>query len=229
MRFFFKTLTHILFLILLGLIGMAGYTKFPDAYKPWSPINLNDDINFLTSYKISQLQADYTRCRNVLNDTDISFTPLPDRNAGECRLENQINLEQSLYPYSAPVKGQCALIAALILWEKQVLSKAAQKYFDSDIKRINHYGMFSCRNVRGSSRRSQHAVANAIDIAGFTFQNGKTVSVQNHWDKETIEGLFLQDIHNGACRIFSTVLGPDYNRLHADHFHLDLGPYSICR
>jgi hypothetical protein len=33
---------------------------------------------------------------------------------------------------------------------------------------------------------------------------------------------FLRAIHKAACAIFSTVLGPDANRAHKNHFHLDM-------
>lgn len=227
--FILKTLVRVLFLLLLVLTGWVGYKHIPDAYKPWMPIDLNDEINFLTSYKVSRLQEDYALCQNALKAINVDFTPIPDRTAGQCRLENQINLEKSLYPYSAPVRAQCALIAGLVLWEQQVVAKAADTHLNSDISRINHYGIFSCRAVRGSSRRSQHASANAIDISSFTLQSGQTVSVQSHWTKNTAEAEFLKEVRNGACKIFAGVLGPEYNQLHADHFHMDLGRYNICR
>lgn len=40
--------------------------------------------------------------------------------------------------------------------------------------------------------------------------------------KPTREALFLRDIHDGACRQFGTVLGPEANEPHRNHFHLDL-------
>jgi hypothetical protein len=40
--------------------------------------------------------------------------------------------------------------------------------------------------------------------------------------KPTTEGLFLRAIHDGACREFGTVLGPEANDPHRNHFHLDL-------
>jgi len=33
--------------------------------------------------------------------------------------------------------------------------------------------------------------------------------------------LFLRALHKGACGVFGTVLGPEANRAHRDHFHLD--------
>lgn len=40
----------------------------------------------------------------------------------------------------------------------------------------------------------------------------------------TPELQFLTGLHAGACGIFSTVLGPETNRAHHDHMHLDLTP-----
>jgi len=42
--------------------------------------------------------------------------------------------------------------------------------------------------------------------------------------KPTKEALFLRAIHQGACREFGTVLGPEANDPHRNHFHLDLIP-----
>lgn len=38
----------------------------------------------------------------------------------------------------------------------------------------------------------------------------------------TAEARFLHKLHAGACQIFSTVLGPEANEAHRDHFHFDL-------
>ena len=226
---YIKNIIRILCVLLIGLLCYATYIHTPEAYKPWVPIDLKDDINFVTSFKISPLKSDFELCQKALSTIDADYTALLDRQAGECELDSQINLEKSLYPYSAPVRARCAVIASLILWEDKVVARAADAYLDSDVARIRHYGTFSCRNIQGSSRRSQHASANAIDIAAFTLENGQTISVLRDWGKDTAEGRFLEAVRDGACGVFSSVLGPEYNDLHADHFHLDLGPYQICR
>ena len=50
-----------------------------------------------------------------------------------------------------------------------------------------------------------------------------------HWGKDTPEARFLTAARDEACRFFNVVLSPDYNRLHANHFHLDLGGFRMCR
>jgi hypothetical protein len=39
----------------------------------------------------------------------------------------------------------------------------------------------------------------------------------------------MKVVHRPACRWFPLVLGPDYNNLHADHFHLQVRGWGFCR
>ncbi len=47
--------------------------------------------------------------------------------------------------------------------------------------------------------------------------------------KDTPEGRFLDAAQAQACGVFNVVLGPLYNKQHADHFHLDMGNFLMCR
>jgi hypothetical protein len=38
----------------------------------------------------------------------------------------------------------------------------------------------------------------------------------------TKEAAFLKRLHGGSCTLFATVLGPEANEAHRDHFHLDM-------
>ena len=40
----------------------------------------------------------------------------------------------------------------------------------------------------------------------------------------TPEGIFLHAVHDTACNVFGTVLGPEANDDHNEHFHLDMAP-----
>ena len=44
----------------------------------------------------------------------------------------------------------------------------------------------------------------------------------NEAAKTTAEAGFLRRLHKGACGTFGTVLGPEANEAHRDHFHFDL-------
>lgn len=48
----------------------------------------------------------------------------------------------------------------------------------------------------------------------------------------TKEAAFLKRLHGGSCTLFATVLGPEANEAHRDHFHLDMkvrtSSASVC-
>ena len=91
-------------------------------------------------------------------------------------------------------------------------------------------GSYNCRNVAGSSRRSAHATANAIDISGFVLADGRRITVAGNWnDKSPQVRRFFQTIHASACKRFGVVLGPAYNAAHRDHLHLELSGSGFCR
>jgi hypothetical protein len=121
-------------------------------------------------------------------------------------------------------------MTALILWERQMLGPAAERY-GKKLTAVRHLGTYSCRNTdhRREGRRSEHATANAIDIAGFTFADGSSLSVTKDWKDDGAKGRFLHEVHDGACRAFNVVLSPDYNAAHRSHFHFDMGRWVVCR
>jgi hypothetical protein len=41
---------------------------------------------------------------------------------------------------------------------------------------------------------------------------------------QTPRSLFLRDVHESACGIFGTTLGPEANEAHRNHFHIDMHP-----
>jgi hypothetical protein len=91
-------------------------------------------------------------------------------------------------------------------------------------------GSYSCRTVAGTSRLSGHATANAIDVAGFVLEDGRRVSLKPDWHGGTpAEREFLRVVFKSACKRFGMVLGPDYDRAHADHFHLEGSETEFCR
>ncbi len=190
---------------------------------------LEEKIGPFTQIKLNALKNNLSLCLDALNRSDLDFVPVGDVTRGDCNLKDQVTLQKSNYTYSQIVRGKCDLIVALKIWEENVLKPLVKKHLNSELVKINHAGIFSCRNISGSSRRSQHAYANAIDISGFILKDGDSISILRDWNKNDNKSAFLKDVHKQSCQIFSGVLGPNYNAAHRDHFHLDLGPYKICR
>ncbi|HZO55344.1 MAG TPA: extensin family protein, partial [Bryobacteraceae bacterium] len=140
------------------------------------------------------------------------------------------HIVRSHYAYSSGFEAPCALVAALY-WYEQRLGVLARERLGRKITRIEHYGTYACRNIynRTESRRSAHATAGAIDISGFRFDDGTSVSVLRDWGEDTAKGRFLAAARDEACRFFGIVLSPAYNEAHANHFHLELGRFGLCR
>lgn len=128
----------------------------------------------------------------------------------------------------------CPVAAALAMWEWNVVQPAALRRLGSRVVTIEQFGTYNCRDIAGSAVLSEHAHARAIDIAGFVLASGKRITVARDWQGGDAESLFLRDVRDGACRLFSTTLSPDYNAAHHDHLHLDEAMRSgmgwgVCR
>lgn len=100
----------------------------------------------------------------------------------------------------------------------------------ASLRVVSHY---SCRfrNSASSGKLSEHSFGRAIDIAGIGLKNGGEITVLTDWGNGS-KGRALRRMWSGACGIFGTVLGPESNRFHRDHFHFDTARYrsgSYCR
>jgi hypothetical protein len=158
----------------------------------------------------------------------VKYSRLPPREGpGECGFADGVTLSRggartiALVP--APVGTSCAIAASLTLWEWEIVQPAALRHFGRPVTRSDHYGSYSCRRISGraSSGWSEHATADAIDIAGFRLADGTRITVARDWTAQGAKAAFLHDVRDGACRLFATTLSPDYNAAHADHLHFD--------
>lgn len=100
----------------------------------------------------------------------------------------------------------------------------------SELTVAAHYACRT-RNSRSGARLSEHAKGRAIDISSIVMEDGSRVTVLRGWGSGR-DGRLLSRLHRGACGPFGTVLGPNSDRHHRDHFHFDVanhrsGPY--CR
>jgi hypothetical protein len=124
-----------------------------------------------------------------------------------------------------PALMQCQMIASLDHWLARSVAPAARFYLGEQLAEIQSLGSFNCRSIKGiaPNRLSEHGFANAIDLKGFRFASGTTIDVANGWqNRDPRVRAFMRAVHSSACHYFTTVLGPDSNARHADHFHLDL-------
>lgn len=222
-----------LLLVLLAILltGRVWLAEHPE-HDPWAPLDLRDPPGWATEAKLLALRDDVPACRAVLDRSSIAHQVLDPVGEGACRREDRTRLgEFPLAPDTPAVT--CPSSIALLLWQRDVLEPAAQASFGSPIARIEHLGAYSCRRLYGRDTGpwSEHATANAIDIAGFVLEDGTRISVLRDWDGDDPKAQFLRQVRDGACNSFATVLSPDYNAAHADHLHLDMSPRwrGVCR
>ncbi|KRB85508.1 hypothetical protein ASE00_01545 [Sphingomonas sp. Root710] len=232
----FARLGYRLFILTqLGALALAAYSWFSRHPQdvPWTPLILADTAGRFTNYKIARLRDDFPACRAVLDGGRIDYTVLPAVTAGPaCGYDDGVRLPRA--PYAPRAEISCPVAIGLFLWEKQVVEPAAMRHFGQQVTRIDSFGSYACRPIRGGreGRWSEHARANAIDIAGFRLAGGRRIGVATGWTGQGADAAFLHEVRDGACRMFGTVLSPDYNSLHRDHLHLDQAPrggWSFCR
>lgn len=98
------------------------------------------------------------------------------------------------------------------------------------LTRIEHLGSYACRNIyhRPDARRSEHASAEALDVSGFQLSDGRKITILRGWKREETEP-WLRAMLNASCHYYGNGLGPDYNAAHANHFHLGIRGYGVCR
>lgn len=116
----------------------------------------------------------------------------------------------------------CKMALKLSDWVRKDLQPAARLRYATGVKSIGNMGSYSCRKIAGSKRWSEHSYGNAIDIGSITLNRGQKVVVQRQGVFALRSRSLLNEVRSDACKRFTTVLGPGYNKAHADHFHFDL-------
>lgn len=175
-------------------------------------------------------------CLADLGARQAAFSPLPDKYFGAgCSTLGTVRID-SLRSDDAKLAltnlgpVTCPLADTFAAWARFGADRAAQQILGSPIVRIETMGSYNCRNVAGSSRRSAHATANAIDVSGFVLADGRRITVAGNWNDQSPKvRRFFTAIHTSACKRFGTVLGPAYNAAHKDHLHLELSGRAYCK
>ena len=205
----------------------------PWALNPLPAVDLTQSDPWLIDWRLAALKRNPELCKRVLIPPHIDAQPIADAplNKG-CGWLNAVRLSHAGGVRAGFDKLTCEAAAALALWLEHDVQAVARELLGQRVVGLLSLGAFSCRNIIGDphlrGRRSEHAHANAIDIAGFTLADGRRISVRLQWRGEGAEARFLKAVHERACRYFRVVLGPAYNEAHRDHFHLDRGPFMRC-
>lgn len=236
-----RLLRFLLWLALLtggAVVVFAIFRPAPEDL-PWTPLELDRPIGLFTGRKLAALSDEPARCQALLQRTGLQFSTVAPFGSAQCVVADALRIaggQEMLTLDPVNVSPACPVVAATALWHWQVVQPAAQRLLGASVTRIEHMGSYSCRRLYGRTEGgwSEHATANALDVAGFRLSDGRRISIAGDWGADDEKAAFLREVRDGACKVFSTVLSPDYNRQHHDHFHLDQadrGPmgWRACR
>ena len=219
-------------LVIFGLVWLNRVV--PPQHLPWKPLDPEAPVGAATRAQLLRLALEPSAsCREAAESfAALDSEPSEPRDGdGPCgwqvaRVVSAVGKTE----LAGQSNMQCPLSVGVGIWLREV-DRAARERLGQGLARVHHYGSYSCRRMygRSSGRWSEHAFANAWDVASFELEDGSLVVLQDDWGGGGERAAFLRDAHSAACDVFRVTLGPDYNAAHADHFHIDMGPGSACR
>lgn len=165
--------------------------------------------------------------------------PVTDPENRDCGIARPVEV-RSIQPGLALESGalmRCETARQLALWTRETVIPAARRLPGSPrVTSLSSGTTYQCRGVTGGpsdSSVSEHALGNAIDIAGFGLDDGTRLAIAPPEDRGDLGVAFQKAVQAGACLYFTTVLGPGSNAAHDDHLHLDIksrrGGFRLCQ
>lgn len=219
-------------MMILSVACGVGYRYLPSYYNPLAPLELSDPPNWLTQFKLKRLTP--ARCQTLLQQANeqklITSQPVAD-SAGECPLTDVVRgRDFGVVKLSSSFLASCSLALRSALYVGQQAAPLTERLMMSQLTRIEHLGSYACRNIyhRPDARRSEHASAQALDISGFILADGRHITVLRGWKQEE-SAMWLRALLSASCQYYGNGLGPDYNAAHANHFHLGIRGFGLCR
>ena len=239
----------------------------------------------------AEIDAAKAKCKELLTGDPLDYEVLPPIKEGICGTPAPVLLRavgtDPKVTINPPATLSCPMAHVLGEWLRDTVQPEAKKLFGSTVIKIQNASSYVCRNRYGGGTTplSEHALANALDVAEFVLANGQRITILDDWpkalepppppepnpnrapeDKESVtaskpapdgktakiaktsavtpakakpapapspppaakepepdpKAQFVLYLHEEACRRFGTVLGPDANAAHKNHFHLDM-------
>ncbi len=157
----------------------------------------------------------------------------PVTGAGGCGIPDAVRVTSVRgVTLSRPTRMTCGTARALDDWVRDGLLPTVGRSGGGAVG-LQVAAGYACRgrNNRSGAKLSEHARGNAIDISAIRLADGSRISVFDDWNRGT-KGRLLRRLWQSACGPFGTVLGPESDRFHRDHFHFDVAAYRsgpYCR
>ena len=184
---------------------------------------------------VDDLTAEPSECRQRLQ-TLADVTPITlIEGPGACGGDDMVRLQairladQNRIPVMPAPMLRCSMATALVDWVREDVT-AHVGALGANLRSVNNFGDYECRgrNRIAGAKISEHGKGNAIDIRGFSLDNGRTIELTD----VTVSTDFRNALRTSACARFTTVLGPGSDGYHNGHIHLDLAErhngYRIC-
>lgn len=224
-------------LLTFALVRAAEWLRAHPEHNPYARFELAHARGWATHRKLTALARDDTACFAAFDRAGARYERRPVVGEGPCRASQRMIWARGggSLPALSPANAApgCAVTAALLLWDRDVVQPLARRHFGQKVARLDNLGSYNCRTIAGQRTQSEHSTANAIDISAFVLADGTRVSLKEHWSDAGAKGAFLRDVRDRSCGLFGTLLSPDYNAAHADHFHLDMAArpagWTVCR
>lgn len=222
-------------LLIWGIIlaaAVMGYRWLPSYYNPFMPLNLDDPPGKITQFKLRRLTPQ--ACGTLLSEANqkkLIQTQAMANSAGDCPLTDVVRVRNfGPVTLSSSFIASCPLALSSALYIHQQAQPLSKAMMGSELIRVEHLGSFACRNIyhRPDARRSEHASADALDISAFKLADGQRVTVLQGWREEKTQP-WLRALLSASCDYYGNGLGPEYNAAHANHFHLGMRGFGLCR
>ncbi|MBO6718376.1 MAG: extensin family protein [Rhizobiaceae bacterium] len=182
------------------------------------------------------MPADEIACRQELRRIGVRFEDLaPIDDGGSCQIDYPVKVASLSggIDMKPDATLTCQMALAFAQWTKNELAPTARTRYFTGIKTIHQGSSYSCRNIAGTRTASEHSKGNALDVMRIELNSGRDIDVRRPGIFMFRQKNLLNNVRQGGCEYFSTVLGPGYNADHADHFHFDIkerrNGYVACR
>lgn len=140
-----------------------------------------------TTWSKAEIQAAQLKCKALLATIKAKTEPLPPIRKGPCGNPAPVRvLSIGTKPAVAirpPPTLNCAMVVSLHNWMTKNVQPLARRHLGGPIVSIRNVASYACRNRygRASSKLSEHARVNALDIASFRTKAGVQVSLLPGW------------------------------------------------
>ncbi len=141
----------------------------------------------LKSWTEEETNTERARCATVLKDIEAEVEeadPVRDGGCGSAAPVKLISIGKGVkVSISPPATMTCDLVVALVQWMDKDVQPAARRLLGKPVTKISNISDYSCRNAyaRTSTRLSEHALANALDIRDFITEDGQVADLKRDW------------------------------------------------